>query len=247
MWIYDQSTPESALIPAVLLEASGQLEVPDTQESKPEPEIHSDEPRSVLTTQNWRFSSADCWTLAAAFLLGSAAAGVLRALCDGPNNEWLRYYVQQRLQVFSVSDMHPAAALFAVEYLTLLGAATVLMLFGFSAFGPVLIFLFTMLYGVGNGLLFSQLFAGTSWNARLLVFILTLVPSAAASACLCLLGAAALRVSGRIRTYSFLSGISVPCRPSAGALMKQYLFTIVLLLPLCGAAAGFARIESRLL
>ncbi len=247
MWIYDQSTPESALIPAALPEVSDRLEISDAHEAEPAPEMHSEEPCAVPHAQNRRVSSTDCWTLAAAFLLGSAAAGVLRALCDGPNSEWLRYYVQQWLQVFSVSDMHPAASLFAVEYLTLLGAATVLMLLGFSAFGPVLIFLFTMLYGVGNGLLFSQLFAGTSWNAKLLVIILTLFPSAAASACLCLLGAAALRVSGRIRTYSFLSGMPVPCRPSAGVLMKQYLLTIVLLLPLCGAAAGFACIESRLL
>ena len=49
-----------------------------------------------------------------------------------------------------------------MEYLTLAAAATLLFLMGFSALGPVLIFLFTMFYGLGNGTLFVQLLSDTA-------------------------------------------------------------------------------------
>ena len=184
--------------------------------------------------------------LAAAFLAGSAAAGVLYALCNAPQLEWLRAYLQSWLALFSASGTHAAAAIFTAEYIALLAAATCLFLLGFSAFGPVLIVLFMMLYGAGNGILTVQLFSGTSLGGKALLLLLTAVPASAAAACLCLLGAAALRVSGRIRAYSFRTVHPGAERPGAAVLFRQYLLTLVLFLPLCGAAAGLACLESRL-
>ena len=40
-----------------------------------------------------RHATRDCWLLAAAFLLGSSAAGVLQAVCDARQAELLRYYL----------------------------------------------------------------------------------------------------------------------------------------------------------
>lgn len=53
-----------------------------------------------------------------------------------------------------------------MEYLTLAAAATLLFLMGFSALGPVLIFLFTMFYGLGNGTLFVQLLSDTALKRK---------------------------------------------------------------------------------
>lgn len=248
MWIYDQNVPETALVPTVPSEADAapKLEIPGTEDAHEFAIYPADRP-FVPKKRNRRFSFADCWTLAIAFLLGSAASGVLCALCAEAKTEWLSCYVRQWIETFSISETHTAAAVFAIEYGTLVGAATILVLFGFSAFGPVLIFLFTMLYGVGNGLLLSQLFLGTSWNSRFLIFVLASIPASTASACLCLLGAAALRVSCKIRAYSFLPVTSSLCHPNTGALIEQYLLTIVLLFPMCGIAAGFTCMGNRLL
>lgn len=251
MWIYDQTQPEKGSILAALPETVTLPEeqpvltapLPDNidEDSAKDEELH----RPAVTRRN--FSGTDCWALAAAFLFGSAGAGVITALCGQQKLEWLNYYLRMWLEMFSVAGARSAMVLFAADYLTLIFTATLLMLFGFSAFGPVLVFLFTMLYGAGNGLLISQLFTGTGWKEKVLVFVLTAVPSAAASACLCILGAAALRVSGRIRAYSFLhGGTSALCQPASGVLLRQYLFTLVILLPLCGTTVGFACLESRL-
>ena len=244
MWIYDQTllpeikAPEP---PEALPAEMPMLELP-AEEIKPAPSAespvaHLEKPPAARPRS---FSAADQWTLAAAFLIGSAAAGVIYALCDGQRIEWLEHYIGLWLGTFSASGTASAGSLFAAEYFTLTGVSTLLLLFGFSAFGPVLIFLFVMLYGAGNGLLIVQLFTGTSWNAKLLVIMLTFIPASVAAVCLCLLGAEALRVSGKIRAYSFLNGTPAICRSSSGSLIRQYLLTLVCFLPLCGAAAGLA-------
>jgi len=210
MWIYNQTAMETDLVPAVPSEVPLLPELP-TEQAPQDDTFQEKAATAIRITEeppHRKFSTTDCWTLAAAFLIGTAAAGLVRALCGGQQLEWLDHYIQIWLETFSVSGAHSAVALFAVEYLALMGAATFLLLSGFSAFGPVLIFLFLMIYGAGNGLLAVQLLAGTGWQEKLLIFVLTEIPASAAVVCLCVLGAAALRVSGRIRAYSFL-GLSL--------------------------------------
>lgn len=91
-----------------------------------------------------------------------------------------------------------------MEYLTLAAAATLLFLMGFSALGPVLIFLFTMFYGLGTGTLFVQLLSDTALKRETWLLLLAFLPAAAASAGLCTLGTDSLRVSSQIRVCSFL-------------------------------------------
>lgn len=194
------------------------------------------------------FPLMDCWLLAGAFLVGTAAAGVLCALCDIRHLPWAQYYLQMWRALFAVSDTHPAAVLFVTEYLTLLVAATVLLLLGFSAFGPVLIVLAATLYGTGNGLLAVQLFSGINPVMRNFFTVLSMLPSAAATASLCVLGCVSLRVSGDIRSYA-LHAAHAPAGVRAGTsmLLRQYLLTLVLLVPLCGTAVGLACLEGRVL
>lgn len=61
-----------------------------------------------------------------------------------------------------------------------------------------------------------------------------------------LFGACALQVSSRIHAYSFRKHSGGQARPGVQALLGQYLLTMVVLLPLCGAAAGLSYLGSRL-
>ena len=138
-----------------------------------------------------------------------------------------------------------AAGLFCAEYAALAAAATLLLLLGLSAVGPVCIFLFTMLYGLGNGFLSAQLLAGADGKSILALLLLG-IPAACAAGCLCMFGAAALQVSGRIRAYSFRKTAGQACS-GARELMGQYLLVIVVFLPLCGAATGVAYLSGKIL
>ena len=68
--------------------------------------------------------------------------------------------------------------------------------------------------------------------------------AAAASGCLCFFGACALQVSSRIHAYSFRKHSGGQARPGVQTLLGQYLLTMVVLLPLCGAAAGLSYLGS---
>lgn len=192
-----------------------------------------------------RHASRDCCLLAAAFLLGTAAAGALQAVCDASQQEMLSYFLQCWCGLFSISAPTSAAGLFCAEYAALAAAATLLLLLGLSAVGPVCIFLFTMLYGLGNGLLSAQMLAGADGKSILALLLLG-IPAACAAGCLCMFGAAALQVSGRIRAYSFRKTAGQACS-GARELMGQYLLVIVVFLPLCGAATGLAYLGGKIL
>ena len=102
-----------------------------------------------------------------------------------------------------------------------------------------------MLYGLGNGLLSAQLLAGADGKSILALLLLG-IPAACAAGCLCMFGAAALQVSGRIRAYSFRKTAGQACS-GARELMGQYLLVIVVCLPLCGAATGLAYLGGKIL
>ena len=169
----------------------------------------------------------------------------MQAVCDASQQEMLSYFLQCWCGLFSISATPSAAGLFCAEYAALAAAATLLLLLGLSAVGPVCIFLFTMLYGLGNGLLSAQLLAGADGKSILALLLLG-IPAACAAGCLCMFGAAALQVSGRIRAYSFRKTAGQACS-GARELMGQYLLVIVVFLPLCGAATGLAYLGGKIL
>lgn len=146
---------------------------------------------------------------------------------------------------FSASGTHAAAAIFTAEYITLLAAATCLFLLGFSAFGPVLIVLFMMLYGAGNGILTVQLFPGQALAEKLCSF-------AYRSSGIC--GGGLPVPSGRGSSACqrphpgilFPDGASRCGTPGRGSVIPPVPADARSLLPLCGAAAGLACLESRL-
>ena len=123
-----------------------------------------------------------------------------------------------------------------MEYLTLAAAATLLFLMGFSALGPVLIFLFTMFYGLGNGTLFVQLLPTMALKEKrgfcCLYFCLRQLLLG-----LCTLGTDSLRVSSQIRVCSFLAAGPDREIVRPHGFIRQYLLTLTFL---CRCAAFLA-------
>lgn len=249
MWVYEPQKPETegtilipehTALPLLPQETAGQEQ--PVSDSRP---AEQTTPPGKTVTPSKRSRAArkkptrDCWLLAAAFLLGTAAAGWLQAVRDAQQGEALAYFLSIWQGMFTVPDLHAASKLFCAEYAALTAAATLLLLLGLSALGPVLIFLLSMLYGLGNGLLFAQFFTGMEWKAALALLLLAAVPAACAAGCLCVFGASALQVSARIRAYSFRQQ-GGQAFSGARTLLGQYVLTLVVLLPMCGAATGLA-------
>ena len=222
MWIYEQTKSEESLS---LLPQTVGLPVQTEEPALPPVPAQAAEPAEQLTQK---------------------AAGVLQAVCDARQAELLRYYLEAWQGLFTPSGMQGAVQLFGMEYLTLGLVVSLFLVLGLSALGPVMIFGNMMLYGLGSGLLMVQLCAAGGWKAILPALLWTGLPAAAASGCLCFFGACALQVSSRIHAYSFRKHPGGQARPGVRALMGQYLLTMVMLLPLCGAAAGLSYLGSRL-
>ncbi len=166
MWVYQQTgTPAHLPEAAQPLPTGEAVLLPQPQKTLP-PERSAPEVPSPLQRHNTETRQKTCWLLVCAFLIGSGSAGVLLAFCEKQQPDWLQYYLQSWRGLFAAADAHTAASLFGMEYLTLAAAATLLFLMGFSALGPVLIFLFTMFYGLGNGTLFVQLLSDTALKKR---------------------------------------------------------------------------------
>lgn len=261
MWVYQQqeanelssaTAAEAALQPLAERPAEPrpvpQVQREETSRPEPEPRKKSGARRSPAPTVGRlreRQATRDCILLAAAYLLGTAAAGVLQALCDTQQLKLLGCYMERWRELFLVGGPDSAAALFGAEYLAAAGAATVLLLLGLSAFGPTLIFLFVMLYGMGAGLLTAQLFSGLGWKGIAVCLVFSGVPMAAAAACLCVFGASALQVSSRLHAFSFAPRGSSVSPAGARVLLGQYLLAAVALVPLCGVATGLAVLAGR--
>lgn len=250
MWIYEQTKPEEnfSLLPQTvsLPVQTAEHALPPAPAQAPEPAEQL--PQKELCIPARRHATRDCWLLAAAFLLGCTAAGVLQAVCDARQAELLQYYLEAWQKLFAPGSMQGTVQLFGMEYLALGLVVSLFLVLGLSALGPVMIFGNMMLYGLGSGLLMVQLCtAGAGgWKTVLLVLLWTGLPAAAASGCLCFFGACALQVSSQIHAYSFRKHSGGQARPGVQALLGQYLLTMVVLLPLCGAAAGLSYLGSRL-
>ncbi len=248
MWIYEQTKPEEnlSLLPqAVSLPVQkAEPALPPAPAAEPEPAEQLPQKEPCIPAR--RHATRDCWLLAAAFLLGCTAAGALQAVCDARQAELLRYYLEAWQGLFTPGGMQGAVQLFGMEYLALGLVVSLFLVLGLSALGPVMIFSSMMLYGLGSGLLMVQLCTAGGWKTILSALLWTGLPAAAASGCLCFFGACALQVSSRLHAYSFRKHPGGQARPGVQALLGQYLLTMVVLLPLCGAAAGLSYLGSRL-
>jgi len=249
MWIYEQTKPEEnlSLLPQTVSLPVQKAEpaLPTVPETAPEPveQLPSKEPCIPAK----RHATRDCWLLAAAFLLGSSAAGVLQAVCDARQAELLRYYLEAWQGLFAPGSMQGTVQLFSMEYLALGLVVSLFLVLGLSALGPIMIFGSMMLYGLGSGLLMVQLCTAGGWKTMLSALLWTGLPAAAASGCLCFFGACALQVSSRIHAFSFGRGDKGNHPAGARLLVGQFALLAVCLCPLCGAATGLVCLANRLM
>ena len=137
MWIYEQTKPEESLS---LLPQTASLPVQKAEPDLPpapaaEPELAEQLPQKEPRIPAKRHATRDCWLLAAAFLLGSSAAGVLQAVCDARQAELLRYYLEAWQRLFAPGSLQGAVQLFGMEYLTLGLVVSLFLLLGLSALG----------------------------------------------------------------------------------------------------------------
>ena len=249
MWIYEQTKPEEALS---LLPQTVSLPVQKAESALPTapataPEIVEKLPQKEPCIPSKRHATRDCWLLAAAFLLGCTAAGVLQAVCDARQAELLQYYLEAWQRLFAPGSLQGTVQLFGMEYLALGLVVSLFLVLGLSALGPVMIFGSMMLYGLGSGLLMVQLCAAGGWKTVLLALLWTGLPAAAASGCLCFFGACALQVSSRIHAFSFGRGDKGNHPAGARLLVGQFALLAVCLCPLCGAATGLVCLANRLM
>ena len=159
MWIYEQTKSEENFS---LLPQTVGLPVQTAESALPPVPAQAAEPAEQLTQKEpcipaKRHATQDCWLLAAAFLVGCTAAGVLQAVCDARQTELLQYYLEAWQRLFAPGSMQGAVQLFGMEYLTLGLVVSLFLVLGLSALGPVMIFGNMMLYGLGSGLLMVQL------------------------------------------------------------------------------------------
>lgn len=243
MWVYQQqpSPPEESPSTQPVQPAA-----PARAEPAPQPAPKADKPPARPPRRKKPAAATrDCVLLAAAYLFGAGFAGVLQAVCDAGELEVLAYYLRCWQGLFAAREGSAAAGLFLAEYLTVAGALTALLFLGLSALGPTPVFLFTMLYGLGSGLLTSQLFAGLRLPTAVLYLLLGGVPAAVAAGCLCLFGATALQVCTRLHAFSFARRSPGPAGGGARLLLGQYLLFTAALAPLCGATAGLLCLANR--
>lgn len=254
MWVYQepeiQPTEKEPITPPALPSIPEQEPLPVIAQSTPEataPHVPEAEvfPRTAPVPHRERSASRQgCVLLAGSYLSGAFTAGILQALLDTAEMDMLSYYLNCWRSLFAVQSASQVAQLFGTELLTILGALCVLLLLGLSAIGPVPIYLFTMLYGAGAGLLTFQLLSGIPLPQALFFLFISGVPAALAAGALCWFGSCALEVSGKLHAFSLGRGRSLSAH--AQLLLVQFALTVAALLPLCGAATCLAYLGSQL-
>lgn len=258
MWVYQEpvssktlAVPQAAPAPADAARPDPAPFVPFVKE-KAEASSVSAQPapvhRAALRRARGRRQdlARECAILAASYLFGALLSGVALALGSGDEQAFLSAYLDNWSRLFTLDEPGAVWTLFGAEYLTAAGSATLLLLLGLSAFGPVMIHLFAMLFGMGVGVVSLQLFLTSGWRHALLGLVLSGAPTAAAVAGLCLFGASALQVSGRLQRAAF-GRQELPPLTGARGLLAQYLVLNVLFLPVCGVSTALACLAGQLL
>ena len=258
MWVYQEpvssktlAVPQAAPAPADAARPDPAPFVPFVKEkagassvsAQPAPARRADLRRARGRRQDL---ARECAILAASYLFGALLSGVALALGSGDEQAFLSAYLDNWSRLFTLDEPGAVWTLFGAEYLTAAGSATLLLLLGLSAFGPVMIHLFAMLFGMGVGVVSLQLFLTSGWRHALLGLVLSGAPTAAAVAGLCLFGASALQVSGRLQRAAF-GRQEFPPLAGARGLLAQYLVLNVLFLPVCGVSTALACLAGQLL
>lgn len=246
MWVYQQPAntepkPLAALpAPAAPAKRAGER-APFQKGETASPDRAS---RPIRTVRGQEIPRA-CAALAAAYLFGTLLSGVVLSLCRAGEQAFFSAWMDSWASLFVLDGPGAVWTLFGAEYLTVALGAALLLLAGLSAAGPVLIYLFVMLFGLGVGAAGLQLLLSAGWQSALPGLLLGGAPAAAAVTALCLFGASALAVSSRLQQAAF-GRQAAPVPGTARALLVQYLALNLLFLPLCGVSTALACLAGQL-
>lgn len=246
MWVYQQPAntepkPLAALpAPAAPAKRAGER-APFQKGETASPDRAS---RPIRTVRGQEIPRA-CAALAAAYLFGTLLSGAALALCRAGEQAFFSAWMDSWASLFVLDGPGAVWTLFGAEYLTVALGAALLLLAGLSAAGPVLIYLFAMLFGLGVGAAGLQLLLSAGWQSALPGLLLGGAPAAAAVTALCLFGASALAVSSRLQQAAF-GRQAAPVPGTARALLVQYLALNLLFLPLCGVSTALACLAGQL-
>lgn len=246
MWVYQQPAntepkPLAALpAPAAPAKRAGER-VPFQKGETASPARAS---KPVRTARGQEIPRA-CAALAAAYLFGTLLSGAALALCRAGEQAFFSAWLDSWASLFVLDGPGAVWTLFGAEYLTVALGAGLLLLAGLSAAGPVLIYLFAMLFGLGVGAAGLQLLLSAGWQSALPGLLLGGAPAAAAVTALCLFGASALAVSSRLQQAAF-GRQAAPVPGTARALLVQYLALNLLFLALCGVSTALACLAGQL-
>ena len=246
MWVYQQPAntepkPLAALpAPAAPAKQAGER-VPFQKGETASPARAS---KPVRTARGQEIPRA-CAALAASYLFGTLLSGAALALCRAGEQAFFSAWLDSWASLFVLDGPGAVWTLFGAEYLTVALGAGLLLLAGLSAAGPVLIYLFAMLFGLGVGAAGLQLLLSAGWQSALPGLLLGGAPAAAAVTALCLFGASALAVSSRLQQAAF-GRQAAPVPGTARALLVQYLALNLLFLPLCGVSTALACLAGQL-
>lgn len=253
MWIYP-SSPETVQVQnqreILLPTESPMISQPAERSLKNEERNSKNEKRPPSASKRLISDSkptGNHWLLVVAFLIGTAMAGILRVRLDLVENDILTYYLEKWSEIFSVQDPQSAITLFGSEYLALGLIASVLLLLGFSAFGPALIYLVMMLYGLGSGTLLLCGCSDLSPSKAFFFFVLSAFPAAVSEGWLCIFASASLQASNSLKKYAFSKS---PCtmpnlrNAQSTVVLGYYVLTVFLMLPICGISTGLAYLSS---
>ena len=249
MWVYQQPAntepkPLAALpAPAAPAKRAGER-VPFQKGEAASPARPACASKPIRTARGQEIPRA-CAALAASYLFGTLLSGVVLSLCRPGELAFLSVYLEHWAELFVLDEPGAVWTLFGAEYLTVAGGAAILLLLGLSAFGPVMIHLFAMLFGLGVGAAGLQLLLSAGWQSALPGLLLGGAPAAAAVTALCLFGASALAVSSRLQQAAF-GRQAAPVPGTARALLVQYLALNLLFLPLCGVSTALACLAGQL-
>ena len=246
MWVYQQpanTEPKPlAALPAPAKRAGERVPFQKGEAASPARPARASKP--VRTARGQEIPRA-CAALAAAYLFGTLLSGAALALCRAGEQAFFSAWLDSWASLFVLDGPGAVWTLFGAEYLTVALGAGLLLLAGLSAAGPVLIYLFAMLFGLGVGAAGLQLLLSAGWQSALPGLLLGGAPAAAAVTALCLFGASALAVSSRLQQAAF-GRQAAPAPGTARALLVQYLALNLLFLPLCGVSTALACLAGQL-
>ncbi len=169
------------------------------------------------------------------YAAGLFLSGVLLTLLPGKGTEFLRYYAENWTNLFCslASPLH----LFSTLFLSGVLSMTLLLVFGFCAFGVPLVYGLLLCKGAGSGLLALELFLLHGWKGTILYIVFPALTDIFLGWCLCSLGCLCVQNAASLWGGQAAGGTESEGRLTGKLLLNRYLFLCTLQILSCGLSA----------